>query len=326
MTEIQKQTQLLPFKVTSIEKRADRVPWGIEKVEAPCIWEEKEKGEGVVVAVLDTGIDTEHPDLKDRIIGGKNFTDEHGEDDITDRNGHGTHVSGIICASQEGSGVVGVAPKAKVLVVKVLNGNGSGTYDWIIEGIRYATKWRGNNGEKVRIINMSLGGNVHDPDLHDAIKEATLKEIAVVVASGNEGDGNEETEELSYPSVYNEVIEVAASDQFDALAEFSNNNIEVDVIAPGVEILSTYKGGAYATLSGTSMATPHVSGALCLLINLGEKHFKRALTECEIYAHLVKHLVPLGYRASSEGHGLVRLNYSRTLRSMVNYIHKHFCM
>lgn len=315
----------MPFNVVSIQKTADKVPYGIERIDSPSVWEKGEKGKGVVIAVLDTGCDTTHPDLKDRIIGGKNFTDEGGADDFRDRNGHGTHVCGTICATAQGIGVVGVAPEASLLVVKVLDGNGSGSYQGIIDGIKYATKWKGANGERVRVMNMSLGGSFDDPELKKAIKDATLAEIAVVVASGNEGDDDENTHELGFPALYNEVIEVAASDEKNKLAPFSNNNLQVDVIAPGVNILSTYLQGQYATLSGTSMATPHVSGALALLINIGEKHFKRELTECEIYATLVKHLIPLGYQASSEGHGLIRLDYSNRLRAIVNYIEKTFC-
>lgn len=322
---MQNLTHLIPFKVVSTQNTVDKVPYGIERIDSPSVWDKGEKGKGVVVAVLDTGCDIDHPDLKDRIIGGKNFTDEGDSNDFRDNNGHGTHVSGTICATAQGQGVVGVAPEASLLVVKVLDGNGSGSYQSIIDGIKYATEWKGKNNERVRVINMSLGGSFDDPELKKAIKDATLAEIAVVVASGNEGDDDEKSHEFGFPGFYNEVIEVAASDEKNKLADFSNNNLQVDVIAPGVNILSTYLNGRYATLSGTSMATPHVSGALALLINISEKHFKRELTECEIYATLVKHLIPLGYQASSEGHGMIRLDYSNRLRAIVNYIEKTFC-
>lgn len=316
---------MIPYNIVSVQNSVDQVPYGIERIDSPSVWEKGEKGKGVVVAVLDTGCDITHPDLKDRIIGGKNFTHEGEPDDFTDKNGHGTHVSGTICASAQGIGVVGVAPEASLLVVKVLDGDGSGSYQSIIDGLNYAITWRGENNERVRIINMSLGGSDDDPELKETIKKATLAEIAVVVASGNEGDNDENTHEYGFPALYNSVIEVAASDEKNKLASFSNNNLQVDVIAPGVNILSTYLNGRYATLSGTSMATPHVAGALALLININENHFKRELTECEIYAILVKHLIPLGYQASSEGHGMIRLDYSNRLRAIVNYIERTFC-
>lgn len=320
----EKKIHLIPYSVEEIQQQADTVPYGVKVLEAPEIWNKGEKGEGIVVAICDTGIDLNHPDLKDRIIGGKNFTSEGSADDFHDGNGHGTHVAGIIAASQNGSGVVGVAPEVKLLIIKVLESDGSGSYSGIINGINYATNWRGKNGEKVRIINMSLGGPSDVKELHDAVINAVNHDIAVVVASGNEGDSKEETYEYGYPALYNEVIEVAASDENNKLASFSNNNLEVDVIAPGVNILSTYMGSKYAKLSGTSMATPHVSGAIALLIKMGEKQFNRTLTEAEIYALLVKNTVPIGFRASSEGHGLVRLDYMRKVRDLVTFIETNF--
>lgn len=324
MTLTNKRMRLIPFKVESIETQAEVLPYGIKMIDAPEVWETGEKGQGIVVAILDTGIDQTHPDLKDRIIDGRNFTGEGSPEDFTDRNGHGTHVAGIIGASEEGSGVIGVAPEVKFLIVKVLGTDGSGSYEGIINGIDYATNWQGANGEKVRVMNMSLGGSEDVPEMYDAIKRACAKGIAVCVASGNEGDSNESTNEYGFPGYYNECIEVSASDENFKLAYFSNNNDQVDVIAPGVNVLSTYMGGQYAKLSGTSMATPHVTGAIALLIKLGEKQFNRTLTESEIYATLVKNTVPLGFKSSSEGHGLVRLSYMNKVRDLLDYITKNF--
>jgi major intracellular serine protease len=299
--------KLIPFTVESIQDAALTIPFGITQCEAPEIWEKGEKGIGVVVAVCDTGIDTTHPDLKDNIIGGRNFTPEGSYRDYTDRNGHGTHVAGTIAASGNGTGVIGVAPEAKILACKVLDKHGSGNYWSIIEGIRYATNWRGENGERVRIINMSLGGSHNDPNLEKAILDACSKGILVVVASGNENNPNDEDYETSYPALYNECITVAACDESRKLAPFSNNHLQVDVTAAGVNVLSTYPVGKYATLSGTSMATPHVAGILALLIKLGEEKFKRELTESELFAMLTKCCCSLGYEASSEGNGLPEL-------------------
>lgn len=301
------EAKLLPYEVKAVADSANEIPYGVQLMKAPDIWDKAERGKGVVIAILDTGIDTTHPDLKDRIIGGRNFTSEGDKNDITDRNGHGTHVAGTIAASENGSGVVGVAPEASLLIGKVLNAKGSGDYDGITAAIKWATKWKGENGERVRIISMSLGGTMKDVRQHKAILEACAKGILVVVASGNEGDADEDTLEYGYPALFNECITVAACDEGKKLASFSNNSRQVDVIAAGVNVLSTYPTGQYATLSGTSMATPHVSGALALVINMGEKYFGRELTESELYALLAQTCCSLGYKPTSEGHGMIDL-------------------
>lgn len=299
--------KLLPFTVKNVHDSTKEIPFGVRQLLAPEIWAKGEKGKGIVVAVCDTGIDRNHPDLKDNIIGGRNFTGEGAEDDFSDGNGHGTHCAGTIAAIDNGSGVVGVAPEAKLLICKVLNSEGSGNYQSIIDGINYAANWSGPEGEKVRIISMSLGGSYNDKNMENAILNACSKGILVVVASGNEGDADESTYEFSYPSLYNECVTVAACDENGKLAYFSNNHTEVDVIAAGVDVISTYPTSKYAVLSGTSMATPHVAGALALIINIGERQFKKNLTESEIYALLVKTCCSLGYEKSSEGNGLPEL-------------------
>ena len=301
--------KLLPFTVNSVQKNIEEIPYGIKLHEAPYIWEEKgEKGAGVVVAVLDTGVDYTHPDLKEAVIDGRNFTGEGSFKNYMDLNGHGTHVAGTIAARENETGVVGIAPECKILALKCLDKQGSGSYWSIIEAIRYAAKWKGENGERVRVINMSLGGSANLKALEDAILEALSKGIAVVVASGNEGDNDEKTFEFGYPSNYQECITVAACDENKKLAPFSNNHKFVDVIAAGVDVLSTYPKNRYASLSGTSMATPHISGLLALLVNLSTKKFEREMTEAELYAALVKTTTGLGYKASTEGHGLPELS------------------
>ncbi|QGH34710.1 S8 family serine peptidase [Gracilibacillus salitolerans] len=306
----QKKVHLIPYTIQSIEDSKNETPEGVQLVQAPAIWEKSSEGEDIVIAVIDTGIESDHPDLKNRIIGGRNFTSDYNgdQDNFEDNNGHGTHVSGTIAASLDGDGVVGVAPKAKILSLKALTGEGSGEYEWIIDAINYAVEWRGPDNERARVICMSLGGPNDVPEMHEAIQDAVNQDVSVVVAAGNEGDGEEDTPEYAYPGAYTEVICVGAVNMDLQLAPFSNTNNEVDLVAPGVDVLSTYIDNKFAKLSGTSMAAPHVAGALALIINLSEKEFDRSLVEPEIYAQLVRRTLPLDYQKSAEGNGFLLLN------------------
>ncbi|MFB7638322.1 S8 family peptidase [Peribacillus butanolivorans] len=299
---MERKLHLIPYQVNEEIEAVYEVPKGIELIAAPKIWE-KSKGKGITVAILDTGCDVDHPDLSERIIGGRNFTgDDNGNPDVyTDYNGHGTHVAGTIAAVHNNTGVVGVAPEASLLILKVLDKNGSGQYDWIIKGINYAVE------QKANIISMSLGGSEDVSELHQAIQNAIAKQILVVCAAGNEGDGRDSTDELGYPAYYNEVISVGSINLQRRSSEFSNSNNEVDLVAPGEEILSTYLNGKYAKLSGTSMAAPHISGALALIKDIANKNFERILTEPELYAQLIKRTVPLGNSPKLEGNGLLYL-------------------
>jgi major intracellular serine protease len=300
---------LVPFRKESGVAATSYVPAGVEMIEAPSQWEEASQGAGNVIAVIDTGCQTDHPDLQHQIVGGCNFTrDYRGNPAIfEDNNGHGTHVAGTIAAADNGLGIAGVAPKAGLLILKALNGAGSGSMEGIIEAVRYAVSWRGLNGERVRVISMSLGGPQDVPELHEAIKEAVAVDVAVVCAAGNEGDGDADTEEFAYPGAYNEVIQVGAVNFSSELTPFTNTNDEIDLTAPGASILSTYVGSSYVRLSGTSMAAPHVSGALALVTNWAEAGFGRRISEPEMYAQLLRRTVPLGYPLSAEGSGLLKL-------------------
>ncbi|HWO98978.1 MAG TPA: S8 family peptidase [Bacillus sp. (in: firmicutes)] len=299
---MERKVRVIPFQVIEQTEKVNEVPRGVEMIQARKIWDQT-KGKGITVAVLDTGCDTTHPDLKERIVGGRNFTaDDGGNLDLyNDYNGHGTHVAGTIAAIQSNTGVVGVAPEANLLIVKVLDKNGSGQYEWIISGIHYAIE------QKADIISMSLGGPEDVPELHEAIQKAVANNILVICAAGNEGDGDDSTDEFAYPGSYNEVISVGAIDLERRSSDFSNSNNEVDLVAPGENILSTYLNGTYATLSGTSMATPHVSGAMALIKVLANENFERNLTEPELYAQLIKRTVPLGNSPKMEGNGLIYL-------------------
>ncbi|WP_418055677.1 S8 family peptidase, partial [Priestia megaterium] len=209
--------RIIPFQVVEQLNQFNEVPEGVALIGAEQVWKQT-KGRGITIAVLDTGCDVTHPDLQERIIGGKNFTqdDQQNPDIFQDYNGHGTHVAGTIAAAHNGTGVVGVAPEVGLLILKVLDGNGSGQYEWIIQGINYAIE------QKADIISMSLGGPSDVPELHEAIQDAVDQNILVVCAAGNEGDGEGSTDEFAYPGSYNEVISVGAVDLEKRSSLFSN--------------------------------------------------------------------------------------------------------
>lgn len=306
-----KSVRLLPFQVHEVFDNTDEIPYGVKMINSPKMWETGIKGKGVVVAVIDTGCDFNHPDLKDRIIGGYNFTSDFqgNSNNYYDNNGHGTHVAGTIAANMNNSGIVGVAPEVSLLILKGLTKYGTGDFKNIISAIDYAVKWRGPKGETVRVVSMSLGSSEDTSELHESIKRAVSNNILVICSAGNNGDGQTDTIELQYPGCYEEVVEVGAVDCNKKLAYFSSSNPQVDIVAPGVEILSTFTNGKYAKLSGTSMATPHVSGAAALLIDQHEKRENGKLpTEAEIFDELCRNTISIGYGKNGEGHGLLDLN------------------
>ncbi|MEE8425221.1 MAG: S8 family peptidase, partial [Elusimicrobiota bacterium] len=212
-------------------------------------------GRGVKVAVVDTGIDFQHPDLAANYKGGYNALDK--KKPPLDDHGHGTHVAGTIAAVKDGRGVVGVAPNASLYAVKVLDKNGGGRLTSIIKGI----VWTGNNG--IQVANMSLGSPVGSLFMRMAVMYAESRGVAIVAAAGNSGGS------VGYPAAYGETIAVAASDSGDRIARFSSRGKQVNFIAPGVNIKSTLPGGKYGTFSGTSMASPHVAGLAVLAVAQG---------------------------------------------------------
>ncbi|AIY04181.1 serine protease [Planococcus sp. PAMC 21323] len=319
--------KLIPYRVEEIADQAPRIPRGVRMIQAPEVWQWAEKGKGKVIAILDTGCQPDHPDLDGQIIDGKNFTPDYNGDttNFDDNNGHGTHVAGTVAASyRESGGIAGVAPEAQLLVLKVLSGEGGGEYQGIIDGIQFAIDWRGPNDERVHVISMSLGGPEDVKELHAVVKRAVDAGIPVVCAAGNEGDDKYDTNEYAYPGAYGEVIQVGAADFNRKIANFSNTNDEIDLVAPGVDIYSTFPGGKYASLSGTSMATPHVSGALALIKNIAEKEFARELTEAELYAQLVRRTMSIGYPKTAEGNGLLALDILNKIEQLFKVINQSY--
>lgn len=231
------------------------IPWGISRVKSPQAWA-KNKGKGVRVCVVDTGIDPQHPDLK--VTEGENFVTSNSSK-WADDNGHGSHVAGIIAALDNNYGVVGVAPEAELIAIKVLNKDGIGSNSQIADGIMSCVH------HKADIINLSLGGPSPSIILKCAIEKALKAGITIVAATGNDGK-----KYIQYPASYDGVYAVTAMGEDFKMAKFSNYGKETSFIAPGVGILSTTKKG-YARFNGTSMATPHVAGVFALAQAEGKK-------------------------------------------------------
>ena len=230
--------------------------WGWYRIKADKAYETGYHGGGVIIAVLDTGIDKDHPDLAANIVDGWNFVDNN--DNVTDLDGHGTMVSGIIAAvANNGIGIAGVSPNVSIMPLKVLTTSGGSWIDLDRAIIRAA-----DNGAKVIV--MSLGGKytVLSPATEAAIEYANRKGCILVAAAGNDNSS-----EPFYPAAYEEVIAVSAIDQNDEKAGFSNFGNYIDFCAPGVNILTTWKDGSYAYGSGTSFAAPFVAGVIALILS-----------------------------------------------------------
>jgi subtilisin family serine protease len=279
---------------------AQSLTWNITMIDADTAGQKGITGLGVKVAVVDTGINLSHPDLAANIKGNYNAinTKKTGNDD----NGHGTHVAGIIAALDNNIGVVGVAPKASLYAVKVLNASGSGTLAGLVKGIQWSID------HDMDVINMSLGFGTATEDqltpLHDVIADAVAANITVVAAAGNDP-----THFTELPGRYPEVFSVAAVNSDGALAYF-NSTGKIDFSAPGVSVYSSYKK-SYATLSGTSMATPHVAGAAALIISrtssdLDHDGVVEPSEVKSILASLATDLATPGFDSVS-GYGLINL-------------------
>jgi subtilisin len=265
---------VVPDQAVSID--AQTLPTGINRVDGELSSTASGDGIGAVdvdIAILDTGIDPTHPDLN--VVDGVNCSTGRS---FEDGNGHGTHVAGTAAAKDDTTGVVGVAPGARLHAVRVLNNAGSGSFSGIICGIDWVTA----RAATIEVANMSLSGTgtdtgCNDGGLHQAICNSVNAGVTYAVAAGNTSSDAANR----VPASYDEVITVSAladfdglpgglgsptcrTDQDDTFADFSNFGADVDLIAPGVCILSTWKNGAYNTISGTSMATPHVTGAAAL--------------------------------------------------------------
>ncbi len=283
-----------------------------DDIRAPAAWEETKGLAEVTVAVVDTGVDLLHPDLRAKIkSAGRDFVND--DNDATDDNGHGTMVAGIAAAdTNNGLGTAGVAWNCKVLPVKVIDAEGSGFYDEIVSGIRWAV----DNGASV--INLSVGGEDAADVLRDAVKYAHDKGVVVCAAAGNDGSF------VLYPAAYDAfVLAVAATDYNDAHASFSNPGPEVDVAAPGVRIAcpvptwfwaangGTSSDAPYAFADGTSMSSPHAAGLAALITGL--KPSLSADNVMDIIRYSADDVNSRSLRGPDDDIGYGRINMSRAL-------------
>ncbi|MBI4064280.1 MAG: S8 family peptidase [Elusimicrobia bacterium] len=240
------------------EPKGQEVPWGVARINSPEAWKQAQ-GRGVKVCIIDSGADLQHQDLKGNVVGGANFSVDGSttpDDNIQDEQGHGTHVNGIVAAINNATGLVGVAPHSFLYQAKVFGSAPYTTLAAVIAGIEYCASI------EAHVANMSLGSRSDNEALHIAVQELHKAGTVIVAAAGNDSGGA-----VSFPGAYPEVIGVSASNSENKMAYFSSQGPEVDVIAPGESIPSTFPPGDYRDLSGTSMASPHVAGVAALVVS-----------------------------------------------------------
>lgn len=289
--------RLPPFRVeAAFTTLTETIDWGLRLLHVPDHWRET-RGRDVRVAVLDTGLETSHPDFLDAVDAVRDLTG--GRSGAADLVGHGTHVAGIIGARLNDRGVVGVAPECRLLVGKVLGDDGSGNDSAVAVGIDWAVTAGAD------VISMSLGSATFSDVIAQAVARAAAAGKFIVCAAGNDG----RDDSVNYPARLDGTIAVGAVDRAGRLCDFSSRGDQVDVCAPGQDVLSTYLNGGYAKLSGTSMATPFVAGVIALV--LAKHRAAGGATPVDTPAQLVEHLQrtatdagPQG-RDPSYGYGLV---------------------
>ncbi|RWZ59076.1 alkaline serine protease [Halobacillus fulvus] len=271
--------------------------WGYDVLGARTSKQLGLTGDGIKIAVIDTGVNTSHPDLK--IAGGVTFV----EDTTTyeDENGHGTHVTGVINAQNNNIGTIGVAPEAEIYAVKALDRGGIGNESDVMAGVQWAID------HDIDIINLSLTAPYASENLKEIINKAHQNGIHIVAASGNDRDGSGQiTNDVMYPGRYENTLSVGAVTEDLKRASFSYQGKSLDAVAPGEQIYSTYiqqNESSYGYLSGTSMASPYVAGSIALYKQLYPDY-----TKAEIENLLIDHAIDLGPKGKDEayGYGLVK--------------------
>lgn len=291
-------TYLFPYEIQEVTPQSG-IPWNVQQVNAPSFWQ-RTKGDGAVVAIIDTGLDVNHSEFAGRVISYQNFT----SDASLDSDGHGTHVAGIIAGK-----TVGVAPECRLMALKAL-GNGMGAFS-IEDAFKYILDYNEKVPEQDRVVavNCSWGGP-YNPIHHYLIRRLIHSGVAVIVAAGNAGDGKPETEEIfSWPGFLYEVITTGATNKDGQPAGYSSSYDGIDIGAPGTEIYSAWPGGGYKLLSGTSMATPHVTAAYALIAAAFKQREGRYPTVDEGEDILFKHIRQIGADPRFIGKGLLDLTF-----------------
>ncbi|UPV74122.1 S8 family peptidase [Halorussus limi] len=288
----------------TMQALAQTLPWGVDRVDAEVAHANGETGSGADIAIVDTGIDDDHPDLQGNLGTGKAFVscgnggyfgncgfsgnDNSCNEPWSDDNDHGTHCAGIANAVNNSQGVRGVSTEATLHAVKVLDCSGSGSFSDIAAGIEYVA----NQGWDVA--SMSLGGSSGSSALKDAVQYAQGQGVLLVAAAGNSGSC---TDCVGYPAAYSEVVAVSSTNKDDNLSSFSSQGPEVEIAAPGTDIYSTVPSG-YATFSGTSMACPHVAGA-------GGQLMANGATNGDARSQLKSTAEDVGLSSNESGSGLL---------------------
>lgn len=265
------------------------IPQGAQRIGANTIWNIS-TGRFVKVAVLDTGIEIGHPDLRNNLKRGINIINPYVVPD--DDNGHGTHVAGTIGAADNGYGVVGISPNVYLIPVKVLDSRGRGTLTDLIDGLHWCIE------NDMQVINMSLGTSLYSEAFTRAVKKVYNSGIVMVAAAGNGGL----EDAIEYPAAYRETLAVGAITLTNTRAPYSNAGKELSLMAPGSGILSTIWGGTYGYMSGTSMATAHVSGVVALILQINSR--LKPFQIDNILASSAERLRELA--SNQQGSGLVR--------------------
>lgn len=231
------------------------IPWGVKRIQAPHVWKWS-KGKDIRIAVIDTGISRYHPAIRRNYKGGINILSPYFEPE--DYNGHGTHVAGIIAGRSSDLGVIGVAPRASIYAVKAFNRQGNANLSDLLTAINWCIAHR------MHVANMSFGMEKVSESLRQAIQIAHRKGIVMVAATGNQSN----SVQIDYPANYPETIGVGSVSSNGMLSKFSNIGKGTDLFAPGEKILSSWLGDSTREMSGTSMAVPHVTGTVALLLYL----------------------------------------------------------
>lgn len=281
--------------------------YALQRINAEAAWAVTQGNPNLIVAVVDTGVDANHPDLRGKLVKGYDFVDDDTSPD--DTVGHGTFVASLIAArSGDRNGIAGIAPNVKIMPLRALGSRGGSSTD-IAAAIRYAA----DNGAKV--INLSLGSASASRTIRQAIDYAVGKGIVVVAASGNDGNRRNPIE---YPAAFSNVISVGATGPRDTIATFSTYNREVDISAPGVNVVGAQasrtkmcrssNGQPYCTSSGTSFAAPYVAGTAALMLSVNPK-----LTPAQVRDILTKTATDKGTAGRDDRYGAGLVNAGKAV-------------